>query len=189
METFMDKLAEKLNAGEIIKANRAADTEQMEKQQSRLLEYERCLEQMCQANQNLQQTVAELKTQNAGEQDAFSQLQKSVEVLQHAVNMQQKSVDELKKSMEEMSVRTNDFVHKENVKVYRNVQAVILEENAKQGENLKEITAAVESLKREVEAPKQTPGILKGILGVSIVGMLLAAGSVVFQLLVYLQII
>lgn len=35
-------------------------------------------------------------------------------------------------NMEEMFRRSDDFVHKENVKVYRNVQAVVIEENEKQ---------------------------------------------------------
>ena len=189
MENFIDKLAEKLNAGEMIRANRAADTEQMERLQSRVKEYEKCLTQMAQLNQELQKTVKSMNADQGQVQEALTELEKSAEMLQQAMNMQHKSVDGLKYSLDEFSVRTNDFVHKENVKVYRNVQAVIVDENAKQNVQLEEIRKELEVLKQEVTAPKPTPGIQKGILTVSILGLLLAAASVAFQVLVYLQII
>lgn len=43
---------------------------------------------------------------------------------------------ENKKAMEEMFRQSDDFVHKENVKVYRNVQAVVVEELKNQTEGL-----------------------------------------------------
>ena len=39
MDTFMDKLAQKLNAQEMIKANSAADAEEMDQLKSQLREY------------------------------------------------------------------------------------------------------------------------------------------------------
>ena len=189
MDNFMDKLAEKLNAGEIIKANREADTEQMEMLQGKIKEYEKCLEEMCRMNQELQKTAAGMKTESSEEQEALARLEKSVEILQQAVNMQHKSVDEVKRSMEELSVRVNDFVHKENVKVYRNVQAVVVEEAAKQNEAVKGLVPMIEEVKNAVTAHQPTPGIMKGVLGVSVTAMILAAASIVFQVLVYLQLI
>ena len=189
MENFIDKLAEKLNAGEMIRANRAADTEQMERLQSRIREYERCLGQMTLLNRELQETVKKINADKTQEMETLAAMEKAVEVLQQAVNQQHKSVDGLKHSLEEGSVRTNDYVHKENVKVYRNVQAVIVEENAKQKGYFDELRQQFEELKQEVTAPRPTPGIQKGILGVAITAMLLAAASVAFQVLVYLQII
>ena len=50
MDTFMDKLAQKLNAQEMIKANSAADAEEMKNQ---LREYDECLAQMQQVNKEL----------------------------------------------------------------------------------------------------------------------------------------
>ena len=40
MDTFMDKLAQKLNAQEMIKANSAADAEEMDQLKSQLREYD-----------------------------------------------------------------------------------------------------------------------------------------------------
>ena len=46
MDTFMDKLAQKLNAQEMIKANSAADAEEMDQLKNQLREYDECLAQM-----------------------------------------------------------------------------------------------------------------------------------------------
>ena len=43
---------------------------------------------------------------------------------------------ENKKALEEMFRQSDDFVHKENVKVYRNVQAVVVDELKNQTEGL-----------------------------------------------------
>ena len=53
MDTFMDKLAQKLNAQEIIRANSAADAEEMDQLKSQLREYDECLAQMQQVNKEL----------------------------------------------------------------------------------------------------------------------------------------
>ena len=44
--------------------------------------------------------------------------------------------ENLKEHMEAVSNNVMDFVHKENVKVYRNVQAVVVDELKKQNEEL-----------------------------------------------------
>ena len=43
MDMFMDKLAQKLNAQEIIRANTAADAEEMNKLKNQIAEYNECL--------------------------------------------------------------------------------------------------------------------------------------------------
>ncbi|MDE6166854.1 MAG: hypothetical protein K2G28_00145, partial [Acetatifactor sp.] len=46
MDMFMDKLAQKLTAQEIIKANTAADTEELNRVKNQLQEYNDCLEKL-----------------------------------------------------------------------------------------------------------------------------------------------
>ena len=53
MDTFMDKLAQKLNAQEMIRASSAADAEEMDQLKSQLREYDECLAQMQQVNKEL----------------------------------------------------------------------------------------------------------------------------------------
>lgn len=148
MDAFMDKLAQKLNAEEIIQANRSADIDQkLQKKQ--------------------QEELAVLQAE-------FDKLQEELAALQG-------DMGSLQKSMESLLAGTNDYVHKENVKVYRNVQAVVVDEAAKQAESIRTLTEMVEAMRAEAAeaaAVKKTPGILKGILAVAVIAMLLAAGSV-----------
>ena len=159
MDTFMDKLAEKLNAEEIIQANRSADIDQkIQKKQ--------------------QEELAVLQVE-------FDKLQNEFEAIRE-------NIGKLQKIVEVQHAGTNDHVHKENVKVYRNVQAVVVDEAAKQAESIRILSETVEAMKAEAAtaaATKKTPGILKGILWVSIVTMLLTAGFVAFQVLLYLGIL
>ncbi len=53
MDTFMDKLAQRLNAQEMIDANTAADVEELSRLRGRIKEYDECLEQMRAVNQEL----------------------------------------------------------------------------------------------------------------------------------------
>ena len=82
----------------------------------------------------------------------------------------------LRDSVSSQNETINDFVHKENVKVYRNVQAVVVEEAAKQTENLEKIS-------------KTGAGKMGAILGISAVALVASLGSLIFQILSYLHVI
>lgn len=202
MDTFMDKLAHKLTAQEMIKANSAADAEEMKKLKNQVKEYRDVLDQMqtqvTESIEKLNQVQMEAKD-NSELLEAVAQLKQSVEMkingmqedwneLEQAVNSKlnytNESVSRLEGVLDEKvgsAIGTkldnvNENIHKECVKVYRNVQAAVVEENNKQTENIVE---AVNSLK----------GKLGAILGVSIVALIAALGGIAFQVLVYLQII
>lgn len=159
MDAFMDKLAEKLNAEEIIQANRSADIDQkIQKKQ----------------------------------QEELAVLQMEFDKLQKEFAAMQENIGKLQKIVEAQHAGTNDHVHKENVKVYRNVQAVVVDEAAKQAESIRILTETVDAMRAEAAqaaAAKKTPGVLKGILGVSIITLLLTAGFAAFQVLLYLGIL
>ena len=159
MDAFMDKLAEKLNAEEIIQANRSADIDQkIQKKQ----------------------------------QEELAVLQMEFDKLQKEFAAMQENIGKLQKIVEAQHAGTNEHVHKENVKVYRNVQAVVVDEAAKQAESIRVLSETVEAMRAEAAqaaAAKKTPGVLKGILGVSIITLLLTAGFAAFQVLLYLGIL
>ena len=199
MDTFMDKLAQKLNAQEMIKANSAADAEEMDQLKSQLREYDECLAQMQQVNKELKainqemeklmsETIApevtklseegvvvlqKLQQENTEKLEALGQqytakleeLQQSTEVL-----------DELQKHVDEKLSTTEENVHKECVKVYRNVQAVVVEENEKQ-------TEAIAAKVKENLGSK-----LNGVLGVSIAAVVLTVADIVLHVLSILHI-
>lgn len=85
-------------------------------------------------------------------------------------------LSELKQVQAEQFEQLSDHVHKENVKVYRNVQAAVVEENGKQNDAIAKPVNAL-------------AGKLGAILGISAVALLASVAGLVFQILVYLNII
>lgn len=210
MDTFMDKLAQKLNAQEMIRANTAADAEEMSKLKNQVKEYNECLEKLSKlladgeqklagAQMNgeelkrlVQESIAKIQVlqqtmqQNADDIDEIDMaleewktsltavLAEQKESLDSALEAQQNAVNAaLEAQQTNLDTKLNDCnenVHKECVKVYRNVQAVVVEENNKQSEN---IMTSVNALK----------GKLNAILGVSIVALVASLCSAVVAIL------
>ena len=127
MDTFMDKLAQRLNAQEIIKANSAADAAQLERYKEQVLQYEKYLVSLQDCLQSHEQQNEKLKNDLIG----------ILEKLNENTHADRESVQELSTKLEELFAKSDDFNHKEDVKVYRNVQASVVEELEKQTTELK----------------------------------------------------
>lgn len=168
MDNFMDKLAQRLTAQEMIKANSSADAAELERLQKQLAQYDACLQEMRKLSlKNVEATdkigllldesihkIQEIEAQKEDTssyekllEDEKSTLMEQKEILQKALEEQKETLSALegmvKESDETMQAalrefleKTTDFVHKENVKVYRNVQAVVVDEGKKQTEAL-----------------------------------------------------
>lgn len=188
MDTFMDKLAQKLNAQEMIKANSAADAEEMDQLKNQLREYDECLAQMQQANKELRavnhametlmsETIAPEVTKLSEESVAAirKMQQENTEKLEE-IRQNTEELEELRKHLDEKLDGSDENVHKECVKVYRNVQAAVVEENEKQTE------AIAGKIKESLN------GKLNGVLGVSIAALLVAAADIVLHVLNILHI-
>lgn len=173
MDNFMDKLAQKFSAQEMINANSQAEAEEMKRLQMQVSEYEKILQEMRKLsykNTELSERLELVIGENAGKiQRMKEDEEKLIAVLKDLTEEQTKNRDsELEKKEEErlekeradeakkqsdISVITNllenkfqrsdDFVHKENVKVYRNVQAVVVDELKRYTENAQEEKNAI----------------------------------------------
>ncbi len=193
MDMFMDKLAQKLTAQEMIKANMAADAEEMNKLKGKTKEYSEALEQIKKLVEDgvgklraarvdgkeidrlVEESIAKINAIKSEDDRKDAETAAAVEALKAETIA---ALEEVKAQLCEKLEASNDNVHKECVKVYRNVQAVVVEENNKQTEALKEsmketVTAAVKGFK----------GKLTAILIFSIFSLLLAAGSVALQVM------
>lgn len=242
MDMFMDKLAQRLNAQEIIKANTSAETEELNSLRSQITEYNDCLERLkrltedaaekLQSSQVNGEEIDRLVEESIDkirslQQDsaALEQLQKSLserldetdrkqgerlssvnrildEKLEGMDNLlgarfesmdknlgnkleqlvQQRdegTEDQLIDQLAERFGVTDDNVHKECVKVYRNVQAVVVEESGKQSEALNEAKGKVDSMGDK----------LKTILGISVAALIFSVVSAAMQILTYLNIL
>lgn len=216
---FMDKLAQKLNAQEIIKANTAADTEELNRLKNQVAQYNECLdklrklidestEEMKGASQEsaagisrlLEESLAKIREIRQESTDAaddkvngladsvnthFDSLNAQLDAVNLNLDNVTNAVSEIRDQMasaqenkkddglEERFASVEENVHKECVKVYRNVQAVVVEESGKQAKALEEITAKVNSFN----------GKLGAVLGISIAALVFALAGTVLQVL------
>lgn len=173
MDTFIDKLAQKRNAQEMILANMTAEAAKMEQMQDQMKAYDELMQEIRQVNlktaenlvevQNtLRQYMAKLESIQADDnkyeetKQALAQLKALLEdkskdeetkqalaqlkVLLEDNNRNEENAQtlmQMRESLDEKFKQTEDFLHRENVKVYRNVQAAMTDELNKQTEELK----------------------------------------------------
>lgn len=178
MDNFMDKVAQKLGAQEIIRANAAAEAAELENLEKQLTvfkeqmeKYDDCLQEMRKLNlkniesaqgvQSLAEKAGEKLDQTVGEVEAASvsriketsdisiaginqtlseSLAKIAEIKESSDNLEQitEKMSGLQEKQQELFRNLEDFLHTDNVKVYRNVQAAMIEELEKQTAELKE---------------------------------------------------
>lgn len=227
MDMFMDKLAQKLTAQEIIKANTAADTEELNRLKNQVADYNDCLTKLqklieegtaklsgaqavngSEINRLVEESISKIKELGRDTaaleeirkalEERLDAMDKSVSVrldaMDKAVSEQAAVIDKtLSEKMgileeklesgsdEKMLERMNEAeenVHKECVKVYRNVQAVVVEESGKQNALLEETSAGIKSY----------DGKLKIILGISVIAFITSLVGTILQVLSALNI-
>ena len=101
MDTFIDKLAQKFSAQDMIRANLAAEAKETKKLREKMESYESLLQEMRQINL------------------------KNMESAERVNQLLQESEHVDKEFLQEMFAKTDEAIHTENVKVYRNVQAAV----------------------------------------------------------------
>ena len=211
MDNFMDKLAQRLTAQEMIKANSAADAAELERLQKQLAQYDACLQEMRKLSLKNMETTDKIGTlldesirkiqeieagqkdtdaldellrdQNREQKELLTGLERSVkdalensrEELSALQSEMKSAVDGIAPSLNEMVEKANDFVHKENVKVYRNVQAVIVEETKKQTEVLE-------------ASQKKSAGKSKATLVFAVLTLIAVVADIALNLLMHFQI-
>lgn len=154
----MDKLAQKFNAQEMIKANSHAEAEEMKRLQHQVAEYEKILQEMRKLNYKnaelsekielmIGDNAVKLREMKEDEQRLIAALRDLTEEQtrnreaelgrMEEERLEKERAEEVRKEsditafaelLEDKFQRSDDFVHKENVKVYRNVQAVVVDE-------------------------------------------------------------
>lgn len=194
MDNFMDKIAQKFNSQELIRANAAAEAaelQNLEKQLSlfkeQMANYDNCLQEMRKLNlkniesaQGVQElankaeaeigkTVGEMETVSVSHIQQTSELSvasinqtselsiasinqtlneslaKIAEIRENSNNLEQitENMTGLQQRLEELFKSTEEFLHTDNVKVYRNVQAAMIQELEKQTAELKDAQAQI----------------------------------------------
>lgn len=128
MDTFIDKLAQKKNAQEMIRANSAAEAAKLEQMQKQMKAYDELMQEIRRVNIKTAENVDSVR-------DVLAQCMGKLEALE-TESGQAENVEEqlagIKSLLEERLAQSEEFMHRENVKVYRNVQAAFTEEFEKQ---------------------------------------------------------
>lgn len=191
MDNFLDKITQKLNAQDMIRANSAADAAELENLETQMAvfkeqmeKYDDCLQEMRrlnlkniesaqgvqamadQASEKIEKTVGAVETASVSRiqqtsdmsiagiqqtsdasiaginQTVAESLAKIAEIKDNSdkdkLEKMAEIMAELQVKMDESFKKLEDFLHTDNVKVYRNVQAAMIEELEKQTNDLKE---------------------------------------------------
>lgn len=128
MDTFIDKLAQKRNAQEVIRANSAAEAARMEQMKSQMKAYDEIMQEIRRVNLKTAENVSEVKNVL---KECMDKLE-SIETGSAQTVDTEQTLAQIKSLLEERFKQSEDFLHRENVKVYRNVQASFTEELGRQ---------------------------------------------------------
>ena len=206
MDNFIDKLAQKFSAQDIIKANSEAETAEYEKLKLQVSEYEKILQEMRKLNyknselsEKIDTTIGDNaeKIQGIKEEElALITALKDIteeQVRNREQEMQdreearlqrekedqvraEKDINAITELLDQKFQQSDDFVHKENVKVYRNVQAVVVDE-------LKTLTEGMH------EGNGQIMSIVNRVMIFRIISTLASLASLILWVLTALHII
>lgn len=133
MDTFIDKLAQKKNAQEMIRANSAAEAAKMAEMQNQLKAYDEVMQEIRRVNLKTSENVENVRKVLA---ECMEKLE-SLETEDRDDGNVEQELAGIKTLLQERFAQSEDFMHKESVKVYRNVQAAFTEELEKQTEQAK----------------------------------------------------
>lgn len=119
MDNFMDKLAKRFNAGEIIKANAQAEARDMKRMQERTAEYERMMQEMRRLNlKNVEVTeqvqqlircgIEQFEGYGSGEELLGNKIDRTEEAVREETENVKAAVESIKNGVSDASVRTDD---------------------------------------------------------------------------------
>lgn len=185
MDNFMDKIAQKLSSQEVIRANSAADAVQIERLQAQVAEYNACVQEMRKLNLRnveseqrlqalLQDTTAQINNLSSESRKGIQKLTEECVVKIQSAKGEEDKI-EIEEKLEELFKQADDFVHKENVKVYRNVQAVLVEEMEKQTQVLMEFGREAAENVNAVNKSNRKKN--KGILALAIATLIISLAN------------
>lgn len=171
MDSFMDKIAEKFGTTDVIRANSEAEAKELQSAKARIAELEKAVAEMrrlslkCVETNELTTQVIQASLEKIeeikGNDSAVAAQDYSAEL--EAITT---AISELKESVAESFKEQEEVIHKEDVRVYRNVQAAIIDE-------LKQQSEAIAIQHKHIE------GKMKGIKPISIIALVFSGISMV----------
>ena len=143
MDNFMDMLTQRFNSKEAIRANAEADAKQLQEAQGEVTAYS-------EAVSEIRKLVFKCAEANEATLQA---IQAGIEKIE--------AFDAVNNTVSDTLKEQEGYIHKENIRVYRNVQAAVVDELKLQTESLTEQNAQLEKKVKSVK----TLAIISTIFG------------------------
>lgn len=190
MDIFVDKLSQKLTAQEMIKANAAADAAELQKVKGQVGQYDALLKEIQEVNAvnvNSAKQVGMLAAESIKKLENVDKMNRLIDAglaKIEEIKGDDGKTEELKEQLSEQFVQLREHVdalqaellehvHTEDVKVYRNVQAVVVEESGKLAEQNSANTAVM----------KKVSGKSSAVMIFSILTLVLTTAGLILQIL------
>ncbi|WP_044913876.1 hypothetical protein [Butyrivibrio sp. WCE2006] len=139
MDNIMDKLAGKISAQEIINANAAAEAAHREQIENQNRQYEEEINVLRQNAHKLEDRLNNIEI-------ALKDLKKDRDEADVNVQELDNAIRELKNNLSDRLNKSDEATHDVGVRIYRNVQAAVIDEQKKQLDEIKE------DLKKQMES-------------------------------------
>ncbi|MCQ2081838.1 MAG: hypothetical protein MJZ11_09265 [Lachnospiraceae bacterium] len=151
MDNFMERISHRYDATDMIKANSEAEAAQADAQKEQLMLFEAQMNKVDLALSNIREvnmkniesaeSVQELaKTTKEGLSRAIEESIAKIESIKEMADPKdaiETSVNALKEALVAMRKETEDYMHTDHVKIYRNVQMAVTEELNKKTDEIK----------------------------------------------------
>lgn len=148
MENFMNKLAEKLSAQDIIRANSQAEAKEAERIRQEAEQYKAQLEELKRATEEYKVVLEELRSDSAAYKEQIEEMRKDTREYMQRLEAISAETRESKEKIAENDVKIHDV----GVQIYRNVQAVVDKHQEKTNEEFKELKTKLETMQVALEA-------------------------------------
>ena len=141
MDSFKDKIAEKFGTTDIIRANSEAEARELNNAKARIEELEKAVSEMrrlslkCAETNELTTQVIRASIEKIEEAQVSAPAVESVDYTER-LDAIESQIQALKAAMADSFKEQEEVIHKEDVRVYRNVQASIIDELKQQSEAL-----------------------------------------------------
>ncbi len=181
VDNFMDKLAEKISAQDIIRANAQAEAMEAERTKQEAEQFKTQLEELRENEKEHRAVIEAAKDSIEAAKTSIEETGKTVSALSEKLRENETALSEkLRENEAAISEKLHDNevnVHDVGVQVYRNVQAVVEKNQERNSDDFKEQARRLEAIQIAIESKNNA------VLPVLIITLLVAGADLVLNIL------
>ena len=173
MDNFMNKIAEKIGAQDIIRANSQAEAKEAERIKLEAEHYKAQMEELKQNAEDFKLNAEDFKHTAEEYKTHLDEMIADAKAYKESLEQLRADYKEHQETLEANEIRIHDV----GVQVYRNVQAVVEKNQEKTKEEFKEINRRLEGIQVAVETKNNA------VLPILIITMIIAGADLVINVL------